>query len=88
MNGLFGSLPGKLILLGYTWALINHALGGIRHFIWDTGRGFSLGMIDLLCKGSLVLSVLLTLAVWGFWAALGSHRAALVFPQDDRDVIP
>jgi len=72
VNGLFGSLPGKLILLGYTWALINHALGGIRHFIWDTGRGFSLSMIDLLCKGTLVLSVLLTLAVWGFSGQLSS----------------
>ncbi len=29
-----------LILFGYTWALIHHMLGGIRHLIWDTGRGF------------------------------------------------
>ena len=31
---------GRLILFGYTWALIHHMLGGIRHLIWDTGRGF------------------------------------------------
>jgi len=34
------TLLGRLILFGYTWALIHHMLGGIRHLIWDTGRGF------------------------------------------------
>ncbi|MEX1084141.1 MAG: succinate dehydrogenase, cytochrome b556 subunit, partial [Xanthobacteraceae bacterium] len=32
-----GSLFGRLILFGYTWALIHHMLGGIRHLIWDLG---------------------------------------------------
>ena len=32
---------GRLILFGYTWALTHHMLGGIRHLIWDSGRGFS-----------------------------------------------
>ncbi len=31
---------GRLILFGYTWALIHHMLGGIRHLIWDAGYGF------------------------------------------------
>ena len=30
VNGFFGSWFGRLILLGYTWALIHHALGGLR----------------------------------------------------------
>ena len=29
------TLLGRLILFGYTWALIHHMLGGIRHLIWD-----------------------------------------------------
>lgn len=65
VNGLFGTIPGKIVLLGYTWALINHAIGGIRHFVWDTGRGFSIGTINLFSTGTLVLSVLLTLVLWG-----------------------
>jgi succinate dehydrogenase / fumarate reductase cytochrome b subunit len=40
VNGIFGSILGRLVLFGYTWALLHHMLGGIRHFIWDTGRGF------------------------------------------------
>lgn len=71
VSGVMGSLIGKLILLGFTWALINHALGGIRHFIWDTGRGYALGTIDLLCWGTLALSVALTLALWGLSGQLG-----------------
>src|SRR5262245_32092878 len=31
-----GSLIGQLVLFGYTWALLHHMLGGIRHLIWDT----------------------------------------------------
>lgn len=64
VNGLFGTLLGKLVLLGYTWALIHHALGGIRHFIWDTGRGYDLATVDLLSRATIVLSVLLTAVVW------------------------
>lgn len=71
VSGLLASWPGKLVLLGYTWALIHHALGGVRHFIWDTGRGYELATIDLLSWGTIVLSVLLTLAVWGGVAMLG-----------------
>ncbi len=39
VNGLFASWPGMIVLVGYSWALIHHALGGMRHFIWDTGAG-------------------------------------------------
>jgi succinate dehydrogenase / fumarate reductase cytochrome b subunit len=31
---------GRLILFGYTWALIHHMLGGMRHLIWVMGYGF------------------------------------------------
>ena len=40
VSWFFGTLIGKLILFGFTWALMHHALGGVRHLIWDTGRGF------------------------------------------------
>lgn len=61
---LADSLIGRLVLFGYTWALIHHMLGGLRHFIWDTGRGFALGTIDLLAWGTLIVSVTLTLVIW------------------------
>jgi succinate dehydrogenase / fumarate reductase, cytochrome b subunit len=58
--------PGWIVLFGYTWALIHHALGGVRHFIWDSIHGFDLKTIDLLSWGSLAASVTLTLLVWAY----------------------
>jgi succinate dehydrogenase / fumarate reductase cytochrome b subunit len=77
VNGLFGAsfygVPfGRIVLFGYTWALIHHMLGGIRHFIWDTGRGFALSTVNALCWATIVLSIGLTLAVWAFaWQLRG-----------------
>lgn len=66
VTGLLGTWPGLLVLFGYTWALLHHAVGGIRHFIWDTGHGYELATVDLLSWGSLVVSVALTLLIWGY----------------------
>ncbi|MGZ8409473.1 MAG: succinate dehydrogenase, cytochrome b556 subunit, partial [Hyphomicrobium sp.] len=34
VTGWLNTWAGWIVLFGYTWALIHHALGGIRHFIW------------------------------------------------------
>ena len=57
---------GMLVLFGYTWALIHHALGGVRHLIWDTGRGFDLATVNVLSWATVVGSVLATCALWAF----------------------
>ena len=59
-----GSLIGRLVLFGYTWALIHHMLGGIRHLIWDTGHGFEPAERELLALATLVGSVALTIMLW------------------------
>jgi len=59
-----GSWLGLIILFGYTWALIHHMLGGIRHLIWDTGRGFEPHEREGLSLATVVGSVALTLALW------------------------
>lgn len=64
VNGLFGSWFGRLILLGYTWALIHHALGGVRHLVWDTGRGFDLPVVEWMAKANLAGSIVLTILLW------------------------
>jgi succinate dehydrogenase / fumarate reductase cytochrome b subunit len=64
VNGLFGTVLGKLVLFGYTWALMHHMLGGVRHLIWDTGRGLQLSTVDALCWATIVGSVSLTVVIW------------------------
>jgi succinate dehydrogenase / fumarate reductase cytochrome b subunit len=69
VNGLWSSLLGRAVLLGYTWALIHHALGGIRHLIWDTGRGLDIASVDRLSWMTILGSSALTMVVWvaGYW---------------------
>jgi succinate dehydrogenase / fumarate reductase cytochrome b subunit len=64
VNGLLATWPGTIVIIGYTWALIHHMLGGIRHFIWDTGAGLDVESVDLLSWGTIVLSVPLTAGLW------------------------
>jgi succinate dehydrogenase / fumarate reductase cytochrome b subunit len=64
VNGIFGSILGRLVLFGYTWALLHHMLGGIRHFIWDTGRGFDPATSTKMAWATLAGSITLTILVW------------------------
>jgi succinate dehydrogenase / fumarate reductase cytochrome b subunit len=59
-----GSPIGLLILLGYTWALMHHMLGGVRHLIWDLSYGFGPSEREWLARATLVGSIALTLIIW------------------------
>jgi succinate dehydrogenase / fumarate reductase, cytochrome b subunit len=64
VNWIMGSIIGRIILLGYTWALLHHMLGGFRHFMWDLGYGFGKEFSTKLAKATLVGSLCLTALVW------------------------
>jgi succinate dehydrogenase / fumarate reductase cytochrome b subunit len=64
VNGIFGSWIGLIILFGFTWSLVHHMLGGIRHFIWDFGRGMGKPARDRLALLNLVGSVAITIVLW------------------------
>lgn len=58
------SIFGRLVLFGYTFALIHHLTGGFRHLIWDLGYGFGPDAREWLTKAALVASVSLTILIW------------------------
>ena len=60
----FGSPIGLLILFGYTWALMHHLLGGVRHLTWDTGYGFEPGTRMQMARLTAILSPILTILIW------------------------
>ncbi|MCT8999309.1 succinate dehydrogenase, cytochrome b556 subunit [Chelativorans intermedius] len=64
VNALFGSLLGRLVLFGFTWALLHHLLGGIRHLVWDTARGLEKRTATRIATANLIASIILTLVVW------------------------
>lgn len=64
VNNFFGSLVGRFILFCYTWALMFHLLGGIRHLVWDTGRLFEKSTTTKLAWLTLAGSIILTILIW------------------------
>lgn len=63
-SAVFGSWFGRLVLFGYTWVLIHHMLGGIRHLIWDTGEGLEKHTASKLAWANIAGSIVLTVLVW------------------------
>ena len=64
VHWFFSSWLGRLVLFGFGWGLIHHSLGGIRHLIWDTGRGFEPQEREWLARATLIGSISLTLLAW------------------------
>ena len=61
------TIPGRVVLIGLSWAFFTHLASGIRHFVLDIGAGFELEKNAFWSVASPVLAILLTAA---FWAAL------------------
>ena len=71
VDGIVRSWFGLLVLFGFTWAMFHHLLGGVRHFIWDTGAGLEKHTASKLGWATLAGSVIVTLAVWALYFAIG-----------------
>ncbi len=66
VNLVLGSWLGQLVLFGFTWALFHHMLGGIKHFIWDTGSGLEPANRQLLSWINIFGGLALTGLTWVF----------------------
>ena len=61
---VLGSLPGKLVLLGLTFALFFTIASTVRHLLWDTGRAFAPKVADMITVASIVFAAVATAVVW------------------------
>lgn len=59
-----GSLLGKLVLLGFSWALAYHLINGVRHLVQDAGHGYAIPDFVRSSWISIIGSVLLVVVVW------------------------
>ena len=64
VQAFFASIPGRLLLFLFTWALTLHMLGGVRHLIWDTGAALDKKSIEIFAWGTLLGSIALTVLLW------------------------
>jgi succinate dehydrogenase / fumarate reductase, cytochrome b subunit len=63
-QSVVGSIVGRILLFGWSWALFFHLTNGIRHLVWDAGRGFELPTVTISGWAVVILSFALTLAAW------------------------
>lgn len=66
-DGVITSWFGDLVMTLSVWALWYHALAGLRHLYWDTGRGLEVETAEKLgiavIAGSFLLTLITILAV-------------------------
>lgn len=60
IDGLITSVPGDIVMSLSVLALWYHALGGVRHLVWDTGRGLDVETSDKMGWAMIIGSVALT----------------------------
>ena len=72
-EALIGSWLGRVLLLGWTFALYFHLTNGIRHLFWDAGLGFELKTVYASGWTVVALAAVLTLVsfIAGFVLAGG-----------------
>lgn len=69
VDGILTSWLGLAVMTASLWALWYHLLNGIRHLVWDTGRGFDLTRVTqsgwAVVAGSVGLTILTMLVAGG-----------------------
>jgi succinate dehydrogenase / fumarate reductase cytochrome b subunit len=72
-KGLLGSWPGKVVMFGLTVCVFFHLACGVRHIVWDTGRGLDLKSANASSVAVFAFAVAATIAIW----AIASQTGAL-----------
>ena len=65
-ESVMGSFVGKLLLVAWSVAFFYHLCNGVRHLVWDTGRGFEKRQANRSSWLVLAAAALLSVGFWGF----------------------
>jgi succinate dehydrogenase / fumarate reductase cytochrome b subunit len=71
-KGLLGSIPGKVVLFGFTVSVFFHLANGIRHLAWDLGEGFQPKTANTTAVIAYAFAVIAAVAVWALAASMGA----------------
>lgn len=58
--------PGKVLLIGLSWAFFQHLCSGLRHFVLDVGAGYALGPNRTGSWIVFLAAIALTALSWGW----------------------
>ncbi len=72
VSAIIHSAIGVIVIAGYVWALMFHAMNGLRHLYWDSGRGLAPKTAKitswLVYAGSFLVTAII---LWAGYAANG-----------------
>ena len=71
-TGLLGSIIGKIVLFGLTVCVFFHMANGVRHLVWDSGKGFQPRTADTTAWAALAFGVVAAVVVWIIAAMTGA----------------
>lgn len=71
LSAALKSLPGQIVLFLLAVAAAFHFAAGVRHLVWDAGRGLRPRTAELSAWAALVFAVL---APIGLWALAGAFK--------------
>lgn len=63
-SAVFNSILGRIVLFVYTWILLHHMTGGIRHLVWDTGTGLQKSTATRIASATPIISFAATVLLW------------------------
>jgi len=64
VQGFAGSVVGRIILFGITFALMQHLASGVRHLFMDAGKLYELKANSASAKFTFYFSITATLVIW------------------------
>jgi succinate dehydrogenase / fumarate reductase cytochrome b subunit len=63
-TGIMGSFLGHLILFGVTVSIFYHMAAGLRHLVWDFGKGFEPKTANLSAIVCFAFGLVAAIGVW------------------------
>jgi succinate dehydrogenase / fumarate reductase cytochrome b subunit len=69
---VLGSPIGKIVMFGLTLSYFYHLANGIRHLVWDAGKGFEIKTADATSVVVLAFAIAATIALWVIAAMTGA----------------
>lgn len=71
VNYIYASWFGQVVLFGFTWSLVHHMCGGLRHWVWDFAVMMEPGQREAMAWATIAASAVITILIWTVfvWAA-------------------
>ena len=69
---VLGSWPGKVVMFGLTLSFFYHLANGVRHLVWDMGKGLNIKTADATSIVVFAFAAAATVAIWAIAAMTGA----------------